>query len=128
MGLGSPRQHHRTTSAILNQFRRNNPALQEFLNLRFLDCPDPNILAYAKTSANLPNTVIVAINLDPHAVHEGEIELPLADFGLAADAEFWLEEAFTQRVVTCRGSRQRLYLDPEINPSMIFRLLPAAAA
>jgi starch synthase (maltosyl-transferring) len=112
---------------ILNRFRRNNPALQEFLNLRFLDCPDPNILAYAKTSMDMANTVIVAVNLDPHAVHEGEIELPLAEFGLAADAEFSLEEAFTQRVATCRGIRQRLRLDPGINPSMIFRLLPAAS-
>ena len=24
--------------AILNRFRRNNPAMQEFLNLRFLNC------------------------------------------------------------------------------------------
>jgi len=113
---------------ILNQFRRDNPALQEFLNLRFLDCPDPNILAYAKTSADMANTVIVAVNLDPHAAHEGEIELPLAEFGLATDTEFWLEEAFTQRVAVCRGTRQRLYLDPEINPAMIFRLFPAATA
>jgi starch synthase (maltosyl-transferring) len=111
---------------IVNRFRRDNPALQEFLNLRFLDCPDPNILAYAKTSADKGNTVIVAVNLDPHAVHEGEIELPLAEFGLKADAEFSLEEAFTQRVATCRGIRQRLRLDPQINPSMIFRLLPTA--
>jgi starch synthase (maltosyl-transferring) len=111
---------------ILNRFRRDNPALQEFLNLRFLDSPDPNILAYAKTSADRANTVIVAVNLDPHAAHEGEIELPLVEFGLAADAEFSLEEAFTQRVVTCRGARQRLYLDPDVNPSMIFRLVSAA--
>jgi len=110
---------------ILNRFRRDNPALQEFLNLRFLDCPDPNILAYAKTSTDGANTVIVAVNLDPHAAHEGEIELPLADFGLAADGEFSLEEAFTRLLITCRGTRQRLYLDPEINPSMIFRLLRA---
>jgi len=99
--------------------------LQEFLNLRFLDCQDPNILAYAKTSADLANIVVVAVNLDPHAAHESEVELPLAAFGLPADAEFSLEEGFTQRVVTCRGARQRLYLDPETNPSMIFRLLPA---
>jgi starch synthase (maltosyl-transferring) len=111
---------------ILNRFRRDNPALQEFLNLRFLDSPDPNILAYAKTSADRANTVIVAVNLDPHAAHEGEIELPLVEFGLAGDAEFSLEEAFTQRVVTCRGARQRLYLDPDVNPSMVFRLLSAA--
>jgi len=110
---------------ILNRFRRDNPALQEFLNLRLLDCPDSNILAYAKTSADKANTVIVAVNLDPHVAHESEIELPLAEFGLAADAEFSLEEAFTRRVVTCRGTRQRLHLDPETNPAMIFRLLRA---
>ena len=100
--------------------------MQEFLNLRFLDCQNPNILAYAKTSVAGANTVIVAVNLDPHAVHEGDVELPLAAFGLPEDADFSLEEAFTQRVLTCRGTRQRLYLDPETNPSMIFRLLPAA--
>jgi len=109
--------------AILNRFRRDNPALQEFLNLRFLTCEDPNILAYAKTSADRANTVIVAVNLDPHVAHEGDIELPLVEFGLAADAEFSLEEAFTRRVVICRGTRQRLHLDPEANPAMIFRLL-----
>ena len=113
---------------IVNRWRRDNPALQEFLNLRFLDCADPNILAYAKTSADRANTVIVAVNLDPHAAHESDIELPLVEFGLAADAEFSLEEAFTRRVVTCRGARQRLHLDPETNPSMIFRLLSAETA
>ncbi len=34
--------------AILNRFRRDNPALHELANLRFLDCPDPNIVVYAK--------------------------------------------------------------------------------
>jgi starch synthase (maltosyl-transferring) len=112
---------------ILNLLRRGNPALQEFLNLRFLDCTDPNILGYAKTSADRTNTVIVAVNLDPHAAHDSDVELPLAEFGLAVDAEFSLEEAFTRRIVTCRGARQRFHLDPETNPAMIFRLLPAAA-
>jgi starch synthase (maltosyl-transferring) len=108
---------------ILNRFRRDNPALHEFLNLRFLTCEDPNILAYAKTSADRANTVIVAVNLDPHAAHESDVELPLVEFDLAADAEFSLEEALTRRIVICRGARQRLHLDPEANPAMIFRLL-----
>ena len=109
--------------AILNRFRRDNPALQEFVNLHFLICEDPNILAYTKTSADRANTVIVAVNLDPHVAHESDVELPLVEFGLAADAEFSLEEAFTRRVLICRGARQRLHLDPEANPAMIFRLL-----
>ena len=57
--------------AILNRFRRDNPALHELTNLRFLDCPDPNILAYAKMSADGSNIVIAVVNLDPHGVHGG---------------------------------------------------------
>jgi hypothetical protein len=46
---------------------------------------------------------------------------------LTADAEFSLEEAFTQRVVSCRGACQRFHLDPGTNPALVF-LLPSHAA
>jgi starch synthase (maltosyl-transferring) len=114
--------------AIINRFRRNNPALQEFLNLRFLGCGDPNIVAYAKISGDRANIVLIVINLDPHNAREDTFELPLAELGLTADAVFSLEEAFTGRAVTCRGAYQRFHLDPEINPALVFRLLPAQAA
>ena len=114
--------------AALNRFRRNNPAMQEFLNLRFLNCSDPNILAYAKVSADRANVVIIVVNLDPHGVHEDTVELPLAEFGLAPDAQFALEEAISGRVVACRGAYQRFHLEPETNPALVFRLLPTPAA
>src|SRR5215469_274457 len=90
--------------AKLNRFRRNNPALQEFLNLHFLNCADPNILAYAKISSDRTNTVIVIVNLDPQGVHEDTVELPLAEIGLAADAQIVLDEVFTGSAVVCRGA------------------------
>jgi len=108
--------------AVINRFRRNNPAMQEFSNLRFLNCANPNILAYAKISADRTNIVIVIINLDPHFAHEDTVELPLGEFDLPGDAAFSLEEAFSQRVVSCRGAYQRFHLDPETHPSQIFRL------
>jgi starch synthase (maltosyl-transferring) len=114
--------------AALNRFRRDNPAMQEFLDLRFLNCGDPNILAYAKISTDRANVVIIVVNLDPHGAHEDTVELPLIEFGLSADAEFLLEEAFTHRAVACRGAHQRFHLDPETNPALVFRLLPAHAA
>jgi len=114
--------------AILNRFRRNNPAMQDFLNLRFLNCSDPNILAYAKISADRANVVIIVVNLDPHNAHEDTVELPLTELGLPGDAEFFLEEAFTHRAVTCHSQYQRFHLDPETNPALVFRLLPAGAA
>jgi starch synthase (maltosyl-transferring) len=115
--------HIKRDIAVLNRFRRENPALHELTNLRFLDCPDPNILAYAKVASDRSNIIVVAVNLDPHNAHESEIELPLGDFGLKSDQEFLLEEAFTGRVLSWRGPRQRVALDPEINPALLFRLL-----
>ena len=101
--------------------------MQEFIKMRFLGCADPNILAYAKISADRTNIVIIIVNLDPHGAHEDAVELPLSEFGLTADAEFSLEEAFTQRVVSCRGACQRFHLDPGTNPALVF-LLPSHAA
>ncbi len=66
----------------VNRFRRANPALHELANLRFVACADAAILAYLKISADLNNTVIVIVNLDPFAVHEADLELPLAALGI----------------------------------------------
>ena len=96
----------------------------ELTNLRFLDCADPNILAYAKVSADRGNIVIAAVNLDPHAVHGGDIVLPLHEWGIDPGQEFWLEEAFTGHVLSWRGERQHLVLDPQINPALLYRVLP----
>src|SRR5207237_3857633 len=87
--------------AILNRFRRENPALHELANLRFLECADPAILAYAKATPGAMddrrNIVIAVINLDPQAIHAGDIMLPLDAWGIGCDATFSLEEAFSAR-------------------------------
>ncbi|HEV2099026.1 MAG TPA: DUF3416 domain-containing protein, partial [Stellaceae bacterium] len=108
--------------AALNRFRRANPALQEFTNLRFLDCRDDNILAYAKATADRSNIVLAVVNLDPFAVHAGEIMLPLDDWGLAEDAEFTLAAAFTDERLAQTGARVHCRLDPEANPALLFRV------
>jgi starch synthase (maltosyl-transferring) len=110
--------------AILNRWRRDNPALQELANLRFLDCPDPNILAYAKGTADGGNIVVVAVNLDPFGLHAGDVMLPLEDWGIPPDRDFSVEEAFSGRILSWRGGRQFLSLDPHSNPALLFRLLP----
>jgi starch synthase (maltosyl-transferring) len=108
---------------VLNRFRRDNSAMRELTNLRFLGCADPNILAYVKLSDDRSNCVVAAVNLDPFAVHEAEVELPLGEFGLPPAAEFILEEAFSGQSERCGGAR-RLSLDPALNPAVLFRLVP----
>jgi starch synthase (maltosyl-transferring) len=112
---------------IVNRFRRRNPALQEFLNLRFLPCDEPNILAYAKISGSAANAIVI-VNLDPHGLHEADVELPLASLGLSANSEFALEEAFSKTVSIVRGARQRFRLDPETSPALMFRVRASSAA
>ena len=107
---------------IVNRLRRDNPALQEFANLRFLPCEAPDILAYAKISADPTNAIIVVVNLDPHEPHEAEVGLPLAALGLAVEDQFEMEEMFSGVVSGFEGANQRFQLDPETNPALIFRL------
>jgi starch synthase (maltosyl-transferring) len=116
--------HIKDDIRILNRLRRDHPALQQLSNLGFLACDEPVILAYAKIMREPLDVVIVIVNLDPHTPHEGEVELPLAALGRAADDAFEMEEAFSGAVSAFSGARQRFRLDPETEPVLIFHLLP----
>ena len=81
-----------------------------------------------RSTADRGNIVIVVVNLDPHGVHAGEIVLPLDELGFAADAGIFGRGGVyrTRRRVARRAPAR--HLDPEINPALMFRLLPADAA
>ncbi len=64
----------------LNFARRENPALQLFSNVTFLDTANDALIAYAKQVAG--NTVICVVNIDPHQAQEGVATVP-AGLGLA---------------------------------------------
>jgi len=63
----------------LNEIRRENPALQEFANVEFLETANDALIAYAKQSNG--NTVITVVNIDPNAAQEGIAVVP-AHLGL----------------------------------------------
>jgi starch synthase (maltosyl-transferring) len=60
----------------LNLARRENPALQRLGNLELLETEQEQLLAYLKREAE--NVVLVCVNLDPAAAHEGVVVLPAA--------------------------------------------------
>jgi starch synthase (maltosyl-transferring) len=60
--------------AKLNQARRQNPALQHLANIAWLETENDALIAYAKRTGD--NTVIVAVNLDPHHTQEGIVNVP----------------------------------------------------
>ena len=106
----------------LNQIRRENPALHEYRNLVFYESDDEHILCYGKRSTDGANAVLVAVNLDPFAPHEGRVRLPLDDLGIGPDESFQAHELVTNARHLWKGPTQRVRLDPAVEPAAVFRL------
>ncbi len=60
--------------AMLNRTRRENPALQSFDNVTFLDTENEALIAYCKQTAD--NTVITIVNVNTEWAQEGAVVLP----------------------------------------------------
>jgi starch synthase (maltosyl-transferring) len=59
----------------LNTIRRENVALQRLDNLDFLETENEQLIAYAKRAEE--NVLLVCVNLDPRAEHEGVVTVPV---------------------------------------------------
>ena len=66
--------------------------------------------------------MLVAVNLDPFAVHETRVRLPLADLGIGPDETFQARDLITDARHLWKGPAQRIRLDPSVEPAVIFRL------
>jgi starch synthase (maltosyl-transferring) len=106
----------------VNRIRRENPALHELENLRFYPADDDNVLFYGKMTPDRSNMVFIAVNLDPFDEHEAGLEFPIAEMGLETTDTFEVVELLTGARHLWRGSRQRVVLDPEVNPCAIYRV------
>jgi starch synthase (maltosyl-transferring) len=109
--------------AKLNAFRKANPALHLFTNLRFHPAHDEHVLFYSKVTADRSNMVFVAVNLDPYAAHEAMLDWPLHEMGVKPHEEVELEELFTGIRTRWRGAHHPIRLDPEANPAAVWRVV-----
>jgi starch synthase (maltosyl-transferring) len=84
--------------ARINQIRRDNPSLQRFANVTFLQTANEALIAYAKHAPG--NTVITVVNLDPHQPQEGLTIVP-AQLGVAPSftvCDLLSDERFAWRI------------------------------
>ena len=101
----------------LNQIRRENPALQDFANLRFYNAWNDNILYYGKMTAAKDNIILIAVNLDPHHAPGGDrSRCRLWELGLPDWADVEVEDLFTGQRFIWHGKVQQVWLDPAGQP------------
>ena len=66
----------------INVIRRQHPALHRDRGLRFHNTDNPHIVCYSKRTVDGSDVVLVIVNLDPHHMQHGFVQLPLTDWGL----------------------------------------------
>jgi len=106
----------------VNRIRRENPALQHDWSLRFHPIDNEWLLAYSKQSSDGANTIVVIVNLSPHHVHSGWLELDLESLGVDPSRPFQAHDLLTDAHYLWQGKRNYVRIDPQSVPAQIFRL------
>lgn len=109
----------------LNAIRRGNPALQSHLGLAFHHAFNDQVLWFRKQSADRSNVLLIAVSLDPHAVQQASVEVPLWEWGLPDHATLEVEDLMRGHSFTWSGKVQQITLDPHELPFGIWRVRPA---
>ncbi|MEO0027114.1 MAG: hypothetical protein RL716_445 [Actinomycetota bacterium] len=111
----------------LNQIRHAHPALQQLRNFELHHSDDSGILVFSKhlDAAHTPNgksdTILVVVNVDPHAVRETTVRLDLAKLGLAPGARFEVTDLITKATYDW-SSDNYVRLDAFVEPAHIFKI------
>ncbi len=106
----------------VNRVRRENPALQSDRSLAFVPVDNDRLICYLKSTPDGANTVLTVVNLDPHHVQAGWVELDLAALGLDAGAPYQMHELLSGARYLWSGARNYVSLDPARAPAHVFRL------
>lgn len=108
--------------ARVNGIRRAHPALHDLWPLEFLDVDNEQILCYAKYARDASDVIVVAVNLDPHNVQAGWVNLPLERFGVGEEL-YQMHDLLDDARYSWRGRRSFVLLDPQRNPAHVFSLV-----
>ncbi|MDG4650067.1 alpha-1,4-glucan--maltose-1-phosphate maltosyltransferase [Roseibacterium sp. SDUM158017] len=113
---------------LINRIRRENPAMKDFTNIRFLPVDDDRVLFYGRFDEAARNYLLFHVLVDPFAPAEFGFELPLWEFGLPDEASVGAEDAIHGNRFTWHGKSHRLWLDPQERPYAIWKLFPPGGA
>jgi starch synthase (maltosyl-transferring) len=106
----------------LNQIRQENSALQSNESLHFHKTENEQIICYSKSTADLDNAILVAVNLDPFHEQASWIKLDVAKLGLSDDQHFTVEDLLTGSKYNWRGQWNYVALRPGVQPAHVLRV------
>ncbi|MFQ5949356.1 MAG: alpha-1,4-glucan--maltose-1-phosphate maltosyltransferase, partial [Nitrospiria bacterium] len=108
--------------AKVNKIRHQNRALHDNDRLRFYAINNDQIIFYAKTTEDLSNIIMVAVNLDTERPQTGWVQIPLDEIGIGKDETFQVHDLISNARYLWRGEFNYIGLDPAVCPAHIFKV------
>ncbi len=108
--------------ARLNRIRNENPAFRQNHQLRFHRIDNPELIAYSKSSPDGTNQVLVVVNLDPHHVQSGFVELPIDELGLDPVRPYQVHDLLSDSRYLWHGRRNYVELHPDRDQANVFAI------
>jgi starch synthase (maltosyl-transferring) len=105
--------------ARLNAIRKAHPALHWLRNLRFHHVDQPELICFSKRSQRDADTVLVVVNLDPHAPREATVWLDMPALGMDYGSQFVVTDELSGDSYLW-GQASYVRLDPAVMPAHIF--------
>ncbi len=102
----------------LNEIRRQHPALQLLRNVVVHSTDDESVLCFSKQTLDGDDTVIVVVNLDPHATRETTVHLDLPAMGREWGETFLVHDEITGEEWSW-GANNYVRLDPYHEPAHV---------
>ena len=106
----------------VNRIRRENGAFQSNDNLRFQQVDNDQLIAYTKSTADLSSQVLVVVNLDPHHVQSGFVELPLDELRIDPHQPYQVHDLLSDARYLWHGPRNYVELRPATSQANIFAI------
>jgi starch synthase (maltosyl-transferring) len=112
----------RSLIARMNRVRRENTALQSDRSLHFWEVDNESLIAYSKSDETTGNIVLTVVNLDPHHVQSGWVDIDLQALGLDPAKPYQVHDRLSEQRYAWQGRRNFVMLDPGRLPAHVFVL------
>ncbi|MFN2582949.1 MAG: maltotransferase domain-containing protein [Candidatus Dormibacteria bacterium] len=107
----------------LNELRRRHPqAIAQLDTLRIHHIGSEHLLCVSRSTPTHDDVLLLVVNLDPYAAHDGMTWLDLAALGIAGDTPFQAHDELTGATFTWHGAANYVRLDPSTAPAHVLHL------
>lgn len=108
---------------LVNQIRREHPALQDTFNAKLCSIENDQIIAYFKANKDKGDYMLFAVNLDPYYKQGGWVEVPLNDLNIDPDTSYTVKDLVTQSSYEWKGPWNYIELNPHGLPFHCFQII-----